>query len=146
MPFRVYDKLTQNWVREECYINKLGDLLTSEKKMFGNEKLSLMSDTRYVWHKDIGYNDKNGRLIYEGDVCKIKTVDEEKVCVVSYIPSFAAYMLVGKHDDDVILYQFYEEAHELIEVIGNCFDNDYDELAGIEKKQEEVDENEASEG
>lgn len=122
MSFRVYDNKEKKWVRGVQYLAKNGDLLMSEHKLFGTEKTSLMSDTRYTWHQDIGYEDKNGRLIYEGDVCRIQTEDKVVECVVSYIPSYAAYMLVSEVNGEIVLYGFYEEAHDLIEVVSNVFD------------------------
>lgn len=126
--FRVYDCKLNKWVQSNCYINQYEDLFSSKKKPFGMEKLSLMADSRYVWHNDIGYEDKNGQLIYEGDICNIETADKDVLCVVAYIPSYAAYMLASKNGDDINLYSFYEEAHDFIEVVGNCFESDYTEL------------------
>lgn len=132
MSFRVYDNVERKWLRGVQYLAKNGDLLMSEHKWFGKEKTSLMSDTRYTWHQDIGYADKNGKLIYEGDVCKIETADGPVVCVVSYIPSYAAYMLAAKHivDDkeEVVLYGFHEEVRDLIEVVSNVFDESSKEV------------------
>ena len=122
MSFRVYDNKEKKWVRGVQYLAKNGDLLMSEHKLFGIEKTSLMSDTRYTWHQDIGFTDKNGKLIYEGDVCNIQTEDKIVECVVAYIPSYAAYMLVSEIDGELVLYGFYEEAHDLIEVVSNVFD------------------------
>ena len=120
--FRVYDNKEKKWVRGVQYLAKNGDLLMSESKMFGNEKTSLMSETRYTWHQDIGFEDKNGRLIYEGDVCNIKTADKIVECVVAYIPSYAGFKLVSEENNELVLYDFFEEAHELIEVVSNVFD------------------------
>ena len=138
MAFRVWDNKEQKWVRGVQYIAKNGDLLMSEHKLFGTEKTSLMPETRYTWHQDIGYEDKNGKMIYEGDVCKIETASGIAICVVSYIPSYAAYMLVNKANEEVILYGFYEEVRDSIEVISNVFDESYEDLvkSHTESKEE----------
>ena len=122
MSFRVYDNKEKKWVRGVQYLAKNGDLLMSEHKLFGTEKTSLMSETRYTWHQDIGFEDKNGKLIYEGDVCNIQTADKIVECVVAYIPSYAAYKLVSEDNGELVLYDFFEEAHSLIEIVGNVFD------------------------
>lgn len=120
--FRVRDTKENKWLRGDYYLSQKGDLLSSDKKMFGTEKLSLMSETRYVWQQDTGYDDKNGQRIYEGDICRINIDDEFIICVVAYIPSRASYMLLdNKHS---AYYTFHNEVREQIEVVGNVFDND----------------------
>lgn len=121
MPFRVYDTKEKKWV-QNCYLNQLDDLLLSEKKKFGKEKTTLLSDNRYVWHRDIGYLDKNDNLIYEGDICNINTNKGEFVCVVVYVSSCCSYLLAHSDGEKVDLYEFYEEAKDLIEIVGNIFD------------------------
>lgn len=131
MSFRVWDSVEKKWLVEMLYIANNGDLLSSEQKMFGKEKTNLLSESRYIVHQDIQYLDKNDVLIYEGDICRIQTADGEKMCVVAYIPSFASYNLIEINFDDPIVYGFYEEVKELIEVVGNVCDNpvvqNYDE-------------------
>lgn len=119
--FRVRDTKENKWLRGDYYLSQNGDLLSSDKKMFGAEKLSLMSDTRYVWQQDIGYDDKNGKHIYEGDICKIAVGDEHIICVVAYIPSRASYMLLDNKYS--AYYTFHNEVREQIEIVGNVFEN-----------------------
>lgn len=121
MPFRVYDTKEKKWL-QNCYLNQFDDLLLSEKKKFGKEKTMLLSDNRYVWHRDIGYLDKNDNPIFEGDICNINTNKGEFVCVVVYISSCCSYLLAHSDGEKVDLYEFYEEAKDLIEIIGNIFD------------------------
>lgn len=119
--FRVRDTKENKWLRGDYYLSQNGDLLSSDKKMFGTEKLSLMSETRYVWQQDTGYDDRNSQRIYEGDICKINIDDECIICVVAYIPSCASYMLLdNKHS---AYYTFHNEVRERIEVVGNVFEN-----------------------
>lgn len=119
--FRVRDIKQNKWLRGDYYLSQNGDLLSSDKKMFGTEKLSLMSETRYVWQQDTGYDDKNGQRIYEGDICAINVDDESIICVVAYIPSRASYMLLDNKYS--AYYTFHNEVREQIEVVGNVFDN-----------------------
>lgn len=119
--FRIWDNKQQCWLRGDYYLSQNGDLLSSDKKVFGTEKLSLMSDTRYVWQQDTGYDDKNGQRIYEGDICRITIDNEHIVCIVSYIPSRASYMLLDNKYS--AYYTFHNEVRELIEIVGNVFEN-----------------------
>ena len=119
--FRIWDNKQQCWLRGDYYLSQNGDLLSSDKKMFGTEKLSLMSEARYVWQQDTGYDDKNGRRIYEGDICRIEISNGAAVCVVAYIPSRAAYMLLDNNKSE--FYGFYNEARDKIEIVGNVFDD-----------------------
>lgn len=119
--FRIWDNKQQCWLRGDYYLSQNGDLLSSDKKVFGTEKLSLMSEARYVWQQDTGYDDKNGQRIYEGDICRITIDNEHIVCIVSYIPSRASYMLLDNKYS--AYYTFHNEVRELIEIVGNVFEN-----------------------
>lgn len=119
--FRVRDIKENKWLRGDYFISQNSDLLMLEKKSFGRENLSLMSDTRYVWQQDTGYDDKNGQRIYEGDICKITVGDEHIICVVAYIPSRASYMLLDNKYS--AYYTFHNEVREQIEIVGNVFEN-----------------------
>ena len=119
--FRVRDTKEDKWLRGDYYLSQNGDLLSYDKKMFNKEKLSLMSETRYVWQQDTGYDDKNGQRIYEGDICRITIGDKHIICVVAYIPSRASYMLLDNKYS--AYYTFHNEVREQIEVIGSVFEN-----------------------
>ena len=138
MPFRVYDTKEKKWV-SNCYLNQFDDLLLSEKKRFGKEKTTMLPDSRYVWHRDIGYLDKNDNLIFEGDICNINTSKGDFVCVVAYVPSCCSYLLAHSDGEKIDLYEFYEEAKDLIEIVGNIFDN-ADMVEAPQVKEEVVEE------
>lgn len=135
--FRVYDTKEQCWLCGDYYISQYGDLFSSEEKMFGNVKLHLKSDNRYIWQQDIGYFDKNDQLIFEGDICEITVDDTVIVCVVAYIPERAAYMLLDYKYN--AYYQFYDEVKELISVVGNVCENQ-NLIEFEQEEEEEVDE------
>lgn len=88
------------------------------KKLFN--KLSIRTNRRYVYQIDIGLYDKNGALIFEGDVCKIIKDDINVVGVVSYVPQFASYCILDK--DNYKYCTLGVDKCEYIEVVGNVFD------------------------
>ncbi len=136
MNYRVYDKKEKKWIREDVYISPNGDLYISKKSLFGTEKLSLGSDTRYTYHRWIELYDKNRKRIFEGDICTIEIESEYGIVVnigvITYIPEHASYYLLDhKNLKYYPLVEFNSEKH--IEVVGNCFDNE-----GLISYEEEV--------
>ncbi len=124
--FRVRNIKDNKWEVGEFHISNNGDLMkvNVEKTAFGKEKISmkLLSDSKYVWQQDIGYDDKHGNHIYEGDICRIETSNGFIVCVVAYIPSRASYMMLDNENSKY--YEFFVEARDYIEIVGNVFDNE----------------------
>lgn len=117
--YRVYDNVEKCWVKKEIYISPNDDLSMSKKSMFGTEKLSLVSNQRYIFHKDIGLRDMNKTPIFEGDICKIAKLNV--VGVIAYCFEHAAYYLF-----DYSNFRYYSlgiDKCKEIEVIGNVFDN-----------------------
>lgn len=117
--FRVYDNKEKRWVREGVYLSPNNDLYVSKKTLFGTEKLSLVSDNRYIWHRDIGMSDKNSRLVLEGDICKAK--NGKFIGVVAYVAEHAAYYLLD--EEHLTYYPLGVEYADMIEVIGNVIEN-----------------------
>lgn len=116
--FRIYDKKEKKFIRENIYISPIGDVFISSKKMFGTEKLNLVSSERYVYQKDIGLYDVNKWLIYEGDICKVDRLNVTGV--IAYAPEYASYFLFD--DQNLKYYPLTEERCKEIEIIGNVFD------------------------
>ena len=117
--FRVFDNKEKKWVKEGIYLSPNNDLSTSKKALFGTEKLSLASDNRYIWHRDIGLTDKNNKLVFEGDICKAK--DGVFTGVVAYVREHAAYYLLD--DEHMTYYPLGVQYMDMVEVIGNIFEN-----------------------
>ena len=117
--YRVYDNKEKRFVREGIYLSPNDDLSTSKKALFGTEKLSLVSDQRYTFHKDIGLYDKNNILIFEGDICRIQFLDS--IGMVAYVPEHAAYYLFDYKNSKY--YTLGTAQCKEVEIIGNIFDN-----------------------
>lgn len=126
--YRVYDSKKKEWVREGIYISPINDIYTSKKTLFGTEKLSLVSNNRYICHRDIGLTDKNYVLIFEGDICKAEEIDV--IGVIAYAPEIASYCLLD--DKNFKYYPLGKDRCKQLEVVGNVFDTP--EL--IEEKKE----------
>lgn len=117
--YRVFDTVGRRWVREGIYLSPNNDLYISKKALFGTKKLSLVSDNRYIWHRDIGLVDKNKKLVFEGDICKCK--DGAFTGVVSYVHEHAAYYLLD--NEHMTYYPLGAEYMDKVEVIGNVLED-----------------------
>ena len=120
--YRVFDRKEKHWVKEGIYLSPNNDLSTSKNAVFGNVKLSLSSDERYTWHRDIGLYDKDNVLIYEGDIVEANLDEEKKIiALVSYSLEFASYVLLDFKEHKY--YTLGMNKCKFIKVIGNVFDN-----------------------
>lgn len=117
--YRVYDNKEKKWLREGFFLSPNGDMYIFEKNLFSN-KLVLASEQRYVVQHEVGLHDKNGKLIFEGDICKITA--RNVVGVIAYVPQHASYYLLD--DKHMKYYPLYEKLiGEQVEVIGNVCEN-----------------------
>lgn len=120
--FRVFDKVEHAWVQDCIYLSPNDDLSIEKtrKSLFGKTKLTLVSEQRYIYQRDIGLLDKNGNLIFEGDICSTKS--EDVMGVIAYVPQHASYYLLD--DRDMKYYPLGEERCKQLEVIGNIFERE----------------------
>lgn len=129
---RVFDTVNNIWCDGEFCISSMGDLMEIKKRPFGLEKINLLSDNRYVWHKDIGLYDSKDNLIFEGDICEMNlpmepdnpdnNTYESSYHAVVYSYENAAYYLVDMENSACC--RFNEEVLQYITVIANVFDID----------------------
>ena len=117
--YRVHNNKEGKWLKDNVYLSPNNDLYISKKSLFGTEKLSLASEHRYTYHQDIGLNDKNNKLIFVGDICKIEHLNV--IGVVAYVAEHASYYLLD--NKNLKYYPLNKERCSEIEIIGNVFDN-----------------------
>ena len=121
MSYRVYDKKKKRWVKDDIYLTPDGELLQSTKSLFGN-KLTFVSQDRYVYQKAIELNDKNDEPIYIGDYLEAKVAEDKTICgMVTFANELSAYIILSFDTDEY--FTLGTEVCELIEVIGNVFDD-----------------------
>lgn len=117
--YRIYDKVLKKWIKDNIYLAPNGDIVLSEKTLFGKYKLRLGLDTRYIVHKSVGMTDRNNVDIFEGDICRISKANA--IGVVTYVTDYGSYFIM---DNKYWKYFPIEEKHcDQIEIIGNVFDN-----------------------
>ena len=115
--FRVFDNVKKVWAT-----------VRYDKKIFLSifSRLIQTYDDRYIAHRDIGLSDKNDKLIFEGDICKIELKDNEKqttevIGLICYEPTHAAFYLFDFKNS-----QYYtlgvDKCKQMI-VIGNVCEN-----------------------
>lgn len=120
MSFRVYDNEQKKWVKDDVYLSPNGDLFLIKKSLFGMTK-TLLDYERYVYHRDIGLNDKNETLIHEGDYIRARVAeDKEEIGLVAYAHELSAYVILCVDSDT--FYTLGSNVSEEISVIGNVFD------------------------
>ena len=120
--YRVYDIEARKWVKDNVYLNPDEEMFLIEPLKFGKmKKPVLMTEDRYICHKDIELCDKNGNNVFVGDFVKAQ-IEENKYVIglVAYAHEMSAYIILC--DDTNEFFTLGSEVCELIEVVGNVFD------------------------
>lgn len=125
--YRVYDNERKEWVKKNVYLAPNDELFLIKQSLFGMVKVPLvLSQDRYIYHRDINLQDKNGQEIYEGDYILARVDDDKEVVgLVAYAHELSAYVILCTDSDK--FYTLGSEVCEYIEKIGNVFDG-YEEV------------------
>lgn len=115
--YRIYDHYKQRW-RDDMIILPDGAFAICVKKLFGRYKLNVIwNEEQYTLHFDTGIYDKNGNVIFEGDICK----DENGYkYTVAYGKEVGTYCLFD--DDNSLYYILTDKVGKDVEVVRNVFD------------------------
>lgn len=121
MGYRVFDKKKKKFVTDNIFLTPDGELVESKKSLFGN-KLSFVSQDRYVYQKSIELYDKNNQLIHVGDYLEAEVADDKLVAgLVTYAEDLASYVILCFSTDEY--YVLSSQVCDRIKIIGNVFDD-----------------------
>lgn len=122
MGYRVFDNEQKCWVKDNIYLNPNGEIFKIKQSLFRMIKVPLALDSeRYIYHRDIGLQDKDGNEVFEGDYIQAK-VDENRsvVGLVIFAQELSAYVILCVDSDE--FYTLGSEVTEFIQVVGNVFE------------------------
>lgn len=123
--YRVYDKKKKRWVKNDVYLTPDGELLQSSKSLFGN-KLTFISQDRYVYQKSVDLHDKNNQLVFVGDYLEAQVADDRVVRgLVTFATELSAYIILCFDTDEY--FTLGESICQYIKVVGNVFEEFFDE-------------------
>ena len=122
--FRVWDKQSNSYTKEKkFYIDDFGGLFKYEKSKStvyinsDNPYIMCLCSDRYICEQCTGLKDKNGKLIYEGDIVKFENeISEVKWCINGFAIDDGIQYLVDDMDIEVI-----GNVHENKELLNEIF-------------------------
>lgn len=121
MGYRVYDDKHKKWVTEDICLRPDGELMLIKKSAFGSIKLTPLSSSRFIYHRDINLFDQNEVSVYEGDYIRARVSDEKTVIgLVAFAHELSAWVILCVDSDE--FYTLGSNVSSEIEVIGNVFD------------------------
>ena len=130
--YRVYDKKRKKFVQNDIYLTPDGELIESKKGLFGN-RLTFVQEDRYVFQKSIELADKNKKDIYIGDHIKAQVSENKTVTgIVTFAPELSSYIILCFDTDEY--FTLGTQVCDLIEIVGNVFDEPKKEKGKKEKK------------
>ena len=133
--YRVYNVEINEWVKDNVYLNPNGDLYLIKPSVFGKmKKPVLLLEDKFICHKYIELDDKNGKNVFVGDYIKAQVAEDRSVIgLVCYAKELSAYIILCDETNE--FFTLGNEVTEFIEIIGNVFN-------GYEVDIEEIEEDE----
>lgn len=119
--FRVWCQNFNEWEKDRILIATNGDIYhLSEKR-----GLRLVNPETHIVQRFTGVFDKEGKAIYEGDICKAFTAndDTEFIAPVKFDPYEGFFLDSRTESWDRIVYDGGVRIGNKVEVIGNIFEN-----------------------
>ena len=127
MAYRVYDKKRKKWLNDDVYLNPDGELFQATKSILGGNKLTFISQDRYVYQKSIELEDKNGKEIFIGDYLKAQVAEDRTVSgIVTFAAELSAYIILCFDTDEYFTLGQWVSSD--IEIIGNVFEKPFNKF------------------
>lgn len=124
MGYRVYDKKKKRFVEDNIFLTPDGELVESKKSLFG-DKITFVSQNRFVYQKYIELDDIDGKQIYVGDYLEAKISEDKTVIgMVTFAPELSAYIILCFETEEY--FTLGTEVCQYIKVVGNVFDEKKD--------------------
>ena len=118
--YRVRDKKHNKWITNGVYLNRTDDLVILKKNLFGFKE-HFLSLCDYEYQRSIGIPDKDGVMVYEGDIVMAEIMGEEVKTLCVFSDETCSYVLLSLDSDKY--YSLTKRKSRVIKVIGNVFDN-----------------------
>jgi len=118
LKFRILDKLNRN---EELLINNLGKIFVIDQGCGQANKAD--DQENYVIRQYTGLKDKNGKEIYEGDICNAGMVTGPIDFIIGGFSLASNPLIEFLPKDACIFSPDYDPSWIDVEVIGNVFEN-----------------------
>ena len=114
LKYRIYDTVDREYVEVDAI-----RLTPNGVAVWLEETEPAINPKRYIIELCTGLKDKNGKLIYEGDIVKTEWFDEKTIYQVVWDEKMACFCFDGKD----IFYLFDDLPADVTEIIGNVHEN-----------------------